>query len=166
MMRWADRSARAAAMLVAVVVLVLSSSAAAWAIDPPAPPVLFPDDPTLQQAYEDGFTTGYSVGSDDGFADGRRGSTDQSGLRDEAAKQAEQAPVQEGGRDLGDQITPSPTPTPSPSATPEASTTDSSTTYDEPPQQAGGVPWWPLAFAVAVTAWFVTRRRRRDSAQD
>lgn len=72
------------------------------------------------------------------------------------ADEAEREPIDEGGADLGDEIQPSPDITASdvPPAPPAV--------FDDPPQQSGGVPWWPLAFAIAATAWFVTRRRRLD----
>ncbi|MGB9013034.1 MAG: hypothetical protein WCB95_09295, partial [Aeromicrobium sp.] len=104
-----------------------------------------------------GFRTGYSVGTDDGYINGQQEDREQADLRDEVADEAEQEPIDDGGSDLGDELTPSPDPTPT-ETLPASSIND-----DQPPQQSGGVPWWPLSFAVAATAWFVTRRRRLDA---
>ncbi len=150
----------------AAVVVVLTLSSAALALEQPEPPVLFPDDPELQQAYEDGFGTGYSVGSDDGFSTGRREAREQASLRDDVAGEVEDEPV-EGGRDLGSEIEPTPTPSPTtsvvPSDDPETSGAAAPTVIDRTGEDDGfDVPWWPIAFAVAATAWFVTRRARPD----
>lgn len=146
-----------------VVVLVLAGPAVS--LEQPDPPVLFPDDPDLQQAYEDGFDTGYSVGSDDGFTNGRREAREQSSLRDDVADAAQDDPV-EGGTDLGDEIESTPTPAPTDDPTDDPDTTGSSApsvVLDRTADDDGfDVPWWPIAFAVAATAWFVTRRARPD----
>jgi hypothetical protein len=158
-MCWAARTVRAAALAC----LIIGTGPAAFALDPPEPPVLFPDDAKLQRAYEDGFTTGYSVGADDGFVNGRQEAREQDDLRDEVADEAEQEPVEEGGQDLGDEITPEPSvPTPTSDSVDETSSVPVTTAA---PDAGGGIPWWPLAFAVATTAWFVTRRHRRSDDQ-
>ena len=135
----------------------------------PTPDVAYPDQPQLQRAYESGFyrgaTAGYGDGRDDGYDDGYEAgmSAGESKARDDAAAEDDtedlrddvEGEVQEGGSDLGPQITPSPTATP----------TSTDFADDEVEQPAGqGFPWWPLSFAVAATAWFVTRRRRLDAA--
>ncbi len=157
---------RAVLASIAALVVVLTLSGGAAALEQPEPPVLFPDEPELQQAYEDGFGTGYSVGSDDGFATGRREAGDQSSLRDDVAGEAEDEPI-EGGRDLGAEIDPTPTPSPTPTASPSdgpESTGSAAPTIIDRTEDDGGfdIPWWPIAFAVAATAWFVTRRARPD----
>ncbi len=151
------------AAAVAALALALVPTAAG-AIEPPEPPVLFPDDPELQEAYEDGFTSGYDLGTDDGFADGRRAARDQADLRDEVADEARATPTEEpveGGRDLGDELDPGPTPTPTGSAAdPAPGGSSAPAVVDRRPDESGtSIPWWPIAFAVAATAWFVTRRR-------
>lgn len=158
---------RACLSSVAALVVMLSLAGGAAALEQPEPPVLFPDDPELQQAYEDGFGTGYSVGSDDGFSTGRRESREQASLRDDVAGEVEDEPV-EGGRDLGAEIEPTPSPTPSTSAVPSADpdtagSAAAPTVIDRTSDDEGvDIPWWPIAFAVTTTAWFVTRRARRD----
>lgn len=155
---------RTLAASVAAVVVVLATVSGAVALEQPDPPVLFPDDPALQQAYEDGFGTGYSVGADDGFSNGRREAREQSSLRDDVAGEARDDP-DEGGRDLGAEI--EPTPSPSPTETADASGSAGSSAAPAVIDRTGDdegfdIPWWPIAFAVAATAWFVTRRSRPD----
>jgi len=156
---------RAAATTIVAAVLLAGVAGSAHAADPPAPDVIYPDDQAKQQVYEDGYTTGYFGGSDDGYTEGldtgfdrglqegrlqgRADAENEADLREDVADEAEDDPVVEGGEDLTPS-TPAPTPT-------------EPVTYAEPPQQSGGIPWWPLSFAVAATAWFVTRRRRLDA---
>jgi hypothetical protein len=151
-----------AALAAAVLVLTPTS---AGAIEPPEPPILFPDDPALQEAYEEGFTAGYDLGADDGFADGRSEARDQVDLRDEVADEAQATPTEEpveGGRDLGDEIDPAPSPSAS-TQDPGTGQASAPTVVDSRPDESGtDIPWWPIAFAVAATAWFVTRRRIED----
>lgn len=179
-MSWLVRAVRGFAV---AVVMVLAAGGAAHAAATPTPDVVYPDDPARQQAYEDGFSTGYFDGTDEGYGTGRddgyrsgyaegldtgrqrgieegkRQAQDQADLRDDVSDTAEQEPVDEGGRDLGDQITPSP------SATPDDGTA-STATFEDDTDSGGGFPWWPLSFAVAATAWFVTRRRRLDAEDE
>lgn len=158
---------RATVASAAALLFVLTLAGAAVALEQPEPPVLFPDDPELQRAYEDGFDTGYSVGSDDGYSSGRREAREQTSLRDDVAGEVRDEPT-EGGRDLGAEI--EPTPSPSPTATAEQSDDPESTGSAAAPavinrtedDDGVDVPWWPIAFAVAATAWFVTRRARPD----
>ncbi|MGJ9423636.1 hypothetical protein [Aeromicrobium sp. CF3.5] len=158
---------RAALASAAALLFVLTLAGAAVALEQPAPPVLFPDDPELQQAYEDGFGTGYSVGSDDGFSTGRREAREQASLRDDVTGEVRDDPV-EGGRDLGAEIEPTPAPSPTTTVqqTDDPDPTGSAaapTVIDRTADDDGiDIPWWPIAFAVAATAWFVTRRARPD----
>jgi len=150
--------------LVAAFLLMFGGSASA----DPTPDVAYPDEPQLQRAYENGFyrgaADGYSDGRDDGYEDGYEAgkSAGEAAARDAARDQEDaenlrdevEGAVDEGGADLGPQIT-----APTPSATTETDYVDES--VDE--SQGSGIPWWPLSFAVVASVWFVTRRRRLDA---
>lgn len=159
---------RRIAATVAIALMAVPAAASAE----PTPDVAYPDDPQLQRAYESGFyrgsDAGYLDGRDEGYDDGyeaglaqgaaqARAEAERDRLRDDVEKQ-----IEEGGADLGSDL---PTPTPTPTASPSSGGASPAVTM--PPDESDdrpGVPWWPLAFAVAATAWFVTRRRRADAA--
>lgn len=158
-------SRRRSAALVAVFLIGVASPAAA----DPTPDVAYPDDPELQRAYESGFyrgaDAGYRDGRDEGYEDGHRAglSEGESKGRREALAEADEADlrddveqeVEEGGADLGTELTPSP----SPSATPSPTTVSMP---DDDEDSGPGFPWWPVSFAAVASVWFVTRRRRPD----
>ncbi len=160
-------SRRRSAVLVAAFLIGVAAPAAA----DPTPDVAYPDDPELQRAYESGFyrgaDAGYRDGRDEGYEDGHRAglSEGESKGRSDALAEAEEddlreeveQEVEEGGSDLGTELTPSPSATPS-------STTVSMP--DDDKDSGPGFPWWPVSFAVVASVWFVTRRRRLDAEDE